>query len=266
MIRAALATTAAMLLTAGCSAAPESVPKSDAAVAAGAHNAAPMVPAGPRLRVVLMSSLPLVHGDGVDMHAMIAGKTDPHPLHEQLNAAHDLIVADSLDAAALAGADLVILVQPPALPPETLVAIDDYVRGGGKLLLFADPVLEWHSGKGLGDPLGPLRSSLMSPLLKHWGLELVDPDLEMVRLRPSGAMLVHPGRFAVLPGKTGDGGCAVEMDGHVARCRPGKGRAVLVADADLIDPAMINDSAESADANSRFVATLISDLAAKDTS
>lgn len=264
MIRAALATTAAMLLAAGCSAAPAS----DHAVAANADAAdqAPLVPTGPRLRVVLMSSLPLVHGAGVDINAMIAGRTDPHPLHEELNAAHDLVVADALDATALEGVDLLILVQPRALPPEALVAIDDYVRGGGRLLLFADPVLEWHGAGGLGDPLGPLRSSLISPLLGHWGLELFDPDLERVRLAPSGTVLVHPGRFAVLPGKTGDGACTLESDGHVARCQPGNGRALLVADADLIDPAMISNSAESADANRRFIATLISDLMAKDTS
>lgn len=261
MIRTALATTAAMLLTAGCSAAPSA----DSAIAADPVSLARMVPTGPRLRVVLMSSLPLVHGDGVDMNAMIAGRTDPHPLHEELNAAHDLVVADVLDRATLADADLLILVQPRALPPEALVAIDGYVRGGGRLLLFADPVLDWHGAGGLGDPLGPLRSSLISPLLGHWGLELLDPDLEIVRLQPSGTVLVHPGRFAVLPGKIGDA-CRIESDGHIARCQPGSGRALIVADADLIDPAMISISAESANANRRFIATLISDLTAKDTS
>ncbi|GGB50567.1 Gldg family protein [Blastomonas aquatica] len=213
-----------------------------------------------------MSSLPLVHGDGVDLTAMIAGKSNPHPLHEDLKAAHDLVVADALDGDVLDGADLAVLVQPRALPPQDLVALDDYVRGGGRLLLFADPVLEWAGGRGLGDPQGPLRSSLMSPLLRHWGIELLDPELGSVRLKPSGALLVHPGRFAPLSGKIGDGNCEIENQGHVARCRRGRGRAVLVADADLMDPALINESAESAPANRRFVATLIADLISKDTS
>ncbi len=218
------------------------------------------------MRVVLMSSLPLVHGDGADMAAMIAGKTNPHPLHRELSAAHDLVVADWLDTGTLAGADLVILVQPHALPPEALVALDDHVRAGGRLLLFADPVLEWPSGKGLGDPLGPLRASLASPLLRHWGLEMLDPGIESVRLQPSGTVLVQPGRFAALPGKIGDAHCAVEAAGYMARCRPGRGRAVLVADADLLAPEMIRQSAESGAANRRFTAELIGELLRKDTS
>lgn len=248
----------AMLLTVGCSA----VPASEVVT----EEPASLVPSGPRLRVVLMSSLPLVHGDGIDLTAMIAGKSNPHPLHEDLKAAHDLVVADALDGDGLDGVDMVILVQPRALPPQDLVALDDYVRSGGRLLLFADPVLEWAGGRGLGDPQGPLRSSLISPLLKHWGIELLDPELGSVRLQPSGAWLVHPGQFALLSGKIGDANCEIENQGHVARCRPGRGRAVLVADADLIDPAMISNSAESAPANRRLVASLIAELMTKDTS
>lgn len=261
MIRGALVAMAAMLLATGCSGSPAS----DAAMPADQASVPPLVPAGPRLRVVLMSSLPLVHGEGADMKAMIAGKTDPHPLHDELKAAHDLVVADAIDDEGLAGADLLILAQPPALPPQALVAIDRFVRAGGRLLLFADPALEWPGGKGLGDPLGPLRSSLISPLLGHWGLELLDPAEALVRLK-SGAVLVHPGKFAAISGKTGDADCAVEPGGYVARCRPGSGRALLVADADLIDTAMISNSAESSHANRSLVAALISELSGKETS
>lgn len=262
MICRALAAAVALVLATGCSV----VPAADAVGAQETARDASLVPPGPRLRVVLMSSLPLVHGDGVDMAAMIAGKSNPHPLHQQLKAAHDLVVADALDDQVLAGADLAILLQPRALPPEALVAVDDYVRGGGRLLLFADPVLEWPGGNGLGDPLGPLRASLISPLLRHWGLELLDPELGTVRLQPSGTVLVRPGQFSALLGKTGDAVCAIRQSGHIAHCRVGKGKAVLVADADVLDPAMISDAAMSGPANRRFVATLISGLAFKDTS
>lgn len=218
------------------------------------------------MRVVLMSSLPLVHGDGVDMAAILAGQSKPHPLHEELNAAHDLVVADAIDEDVLTDADLAILVQPRALPPEALVALDDYVRRGGRLLLFTDPMLEWHGGRGIGDPLGPQRTGLLSPLLGHWGLVLVDPELELVRLKPSGAVLVHPGFFTPAQGNTGDGACRIEAEGHVAQCRPGQGRATLVGDADLLDPAMIRESGDSVHANRRFVSALIGDLMRKDTS
>lgn len=213
-----------------------------------------------------MSSLALVHGHGVDMTAMIAGRSTPHPLYQALKRAHTLIVADALDHDVLAGADLAILIQPHALPPSALVALDAYVREGGHLLLFADPALAWPRGAGLAGAQGPLRSSLISPLLQHWGIALVDPEREWVRLRPSGALLIHPGQFAALVGKTGDAVCTVDQDGHVARCQPGRGRAVLVADADLIDPALIRDSVDSAAANRRFVAELIRELTQPDTS
>jgi ABC-type uncharacterized transport system involved in gliding motility auxiliary subunit len=262
VIRRPLAACIALMLAAGCSAAPSA----DADSPPAAQPATPFVPAMPRMRVVLMSSLPLVYGDGVDMAAMLAGQSDPHPLHEDLDAAHDLVVADALDDDVLSKVDLAILVQPRVLPPEALVALDDYVRRGGRLLLFTDPMLEWHGSKGLGDPLGPQRSGLLSPLLGHWGLALVDPDIGRVRLQPSGAMLVHPGVFTAVPGKTGDAACRIDSAGHVARCRPGRGRATLVADADLLDPSIIKESAESGQANRSFVSNLIRDLMRKDTS
>lgn len=262
MIGRPLAACLAVALATGCSAAPSA----DADTTRQSGPAAPLVPDLPRMRVVLMSSLPLVHGDGVDMTAMLQGQSQPHPLHEGLISAHDLIIADALDEGVLSDADLAILVQPRALPPQALVALDDYVRRGGRLLLFTDPMLDWHGGKGLGDPLGPQRTGLLSPLLGHWGLALVDPERESVRLRPSGAMLVHPGVFMPQPGKIGDAACRIEPEGYVAHCRPGRGRATLVADADLLDPRMIMESAESGRANRRFVSALIGDLMRKDTS
>ncbi|MDM7955060.1 hypothetical protein [Blastomonas sp.] len=262
MISRTLAACLAVALATGCSAAPSA----EADSPQPAPEAAPLVPDMPRMRVVLMSSLPLVHGDGVDMTAMLAGQSNPHPLHEELNAAHDLVVADALADETLAGADLVILVQPRMLPPEALVALDGYVRRGGRLLLFTDPVLDWPGGKGLGDPLGPQRTGLLSPLLAHWGLVLVDPVIESVRLQPSGALLAHPGVFTPAPGKIGDVACRIEREGHVAHCQPGEGRAILVGDADVLDPALISQSADSGRANRRFVSVLISDLMRKDTS
>lgn len=261
VVAAGAFTLALGMLAAGCSPSPAA----DGVAAERGAQAVPLVPPGPRLRVVLMSSLPLAHGDGVDMQAVIAGRASPHPLYAALHAAHELVAADMLDDATLAGVQLVILVQPRALPPEALVALDNHVRAGGRLLLFADPALEWRGGFGLGDPMGPLRTSLMSPLLRHWGLELVDPGRESVRLAESGIVLTTPGQFEPLSGISGDDLCRVEKGGHVARCAVGVGHAILVADADLLDPASLGESAASAGANRRFIAQLIGDLTRRDT-
>ncbi|MAF61096.1 MULTISPECIES: hypothetical protein [unclassified Blastomonas] len=224
----------------------------------------PIVPSLPRQKIALMSSLPLVYGAGVDMADVIAGKADPHPLHAALAAAHDLVVPDALDAAALKDVRLAILVQPRALGPDELVALDDYVRAGGRLLLFADPQLDWPHGVGLADPRGPQRTSLISPLLRHWGLELQNPGIESVRLGESGVLLVHPGQFGVLLGKSGDGSCHPAFHASVVRCSIGKGRAVIVADADLLDPQILANRAVSGAANRTFIRDLLLELMQED--
>lgn len=220
----------------------------------------PIIPDMPRQRIALMSSLPLVYGAGVDMAGVIAGKADPHPLHSALAAAHDLVIPDALDARSLEAVRLAILVQPRALGPQEFVALDTFVRDGGRLLLFVDPKLEWPHGSGLVDPQGPLRTSLMSPLLKHWGIELMNPGVESRRGGKSGALLVHPGQFGVLPGNSGDARCRVDPEALVARCRVGDGRAILVADADLLDPEILGKSDESGRATRQFVHDLLGEL------
>lgn len=266
MIRHAAAVAAMALLAAAC--APASTAERDRRddAVAPAVPSTPIIPNLPRQRIVLMSSLPLVYGAGVDMAGMIAGKARPHPLYSALEQGHDLVVADVIDAKAMSGARLIILVQPRALMPQELVVLDAFVRGGGRMLLFADPRLEWPTGMGLGDPTGPLRSSLVSPLLAHWGLELADPGIDQVRIGKMGAVLIHPGQFGARPGKSGDASCRIAAGGFVARCAVGKGRAVLVADADLLDPDLIRNSGESARANRQWLHDLVRELDREDTS
>lgn len=266
MTRLASAAAAVALLAAACAPASTAERGAQDDVAAVTVSSTPIFPNLPRQRIVLMSSLPLVYGAGVDMAGVIEGKAQPHPLYSMMAADHDLVVADVLDAQTLSGARLMILVQPRALMPPELVALDGFVRGGGRLLLFVDPQLEWPRGTGLGDPRGPVRSALISPLLKHWGLELTDPGVESVRSGDLRAVLVHPGQFGELPGKIGDATCRIAAARHVARCTVGRGRALLVADADLLDPALINDSGESGHANRQSVHDLIAELAGKYTS
>jgi ABC-type uncharacterized transport system involved in gliding motility auxiliary subunit len=73
-------------------------------------------------------------------------------------------------------ARLLLMAHPLAQPAEALVALDAWVRGGGRLLLLADPMLEWPSERPLGDPLRPPPMFADTGLLKHWGLRLDAPD------------------------------------------------------------------------------------------
>ena len=61
---------------------------------------------------------------------------------------------DQIDAAI----DLLLLVQPRGLDQRLLFAIDQYVLGGGSLLIFTDPLTVTDPQQGAADtqPLGPL--------------------------------------------------------------------------------------------------------------
>jgi hypothetical protein len=134
------------------------------------------------------------------------------------------------DEASLRGARLLLAAHPYAQPAETLVELDAWVRGGGRLLLLADPMLEWHSERPLGDRLRPAPGFADTGLLAHWGLRLDAPDARgPVERNLDGRriLLASPGHLA--------GRCPTEADGLIARCVIGKGRATIIADADFLD-------------------------------
>lgn len=131
-----------------------------------------------------------------------------------------------------AGANL-LAAQPRALPAEELVALDAWVRGGGKMLLLADPMLEWPSKRAFGDRLRPPLAYPDTGLLAHWGLRLDAPEVRgLVSRIYDGFELtyVSPGKMT----KVG-GSCDLSADGILATCRLGKGSATIAADADLLD-------------------------------
>jgi hypothetical protein len=122
------------------------------------------------------------------------------------------------------------MAHPLAQPAEDLVALDDWVRRGGRVLLLADPMLEWPSARPLGDPLRPPAMFMDTGLLAHWGLRLDAPGERGPQPRKLGGRNV----LTYSPGSL-EGNCAISPDRLVARCRIGQGRVTIVADADLID-------------------------------
>ncbi|HET9356317.1 MAG TPA: DUF4350 domain-containing protein [Sphingomicrobium sp.] len=120
-----------------------------------------------------------------------------------------------------------LMIQPVALPAEELVSLDRWVRGGGRLLLLADPRLEWPSERPLGDPLRPPPMYADTGLLGHWGLRLDSPE----RAGPvtiEGVTYGSPGTLVA------NGPQCVVRNKVAARCKVGGGQAVVVADADWI--------------------------------
>ena len=128
---------------------------------------------------------------------------------------------------------LLLAAQPRALPAEELVKLDQWVRRGGRLLLLADPLLEWPSERPLGDPRRAPVAFPDTGLLKHWGLRLDAPD----ERGPKQATLGGQAVLTASPGsliRTG-GTCELLDRGLAARCRIGKGRATVIADADFLN-------------------------------
>jgi hypothetical protein len=131
---------------------------------------------------------------------------------------------------------MLVLAQPHPLMPEENVALDAWVRAGGRLLLFVDPMLTVSSDFALGDPRGPQRVAMLSPILRHWGLELqFDPEQpqgeRMIDYRGATLPINLSGRFAA----SRDARCSLHSADVIAECRIGQGQLVAVADAAVFD-------------------------------
>ena len=189
-------------------------------------------PVAERPALLLASALPLVWGE--------LGPFDPESrpaaAFVALDREFDVRPVDVLDAESLAGFRLMLLAQPRALAPTELVAVDAWVRRGGRLLVLADPDLAWPSRVPLGDVRRPPSASLLAPLLDHWGLRLEPAPARGavdVRLRDGEEtrrlVLDRPGRF-----HASSQACRTGGREFLAFCTIGAGKAVLIADADLL--------------------------------
>lgn len=181
-------------------------------------------PPAERPALLLLTSLPLVFGEEFSL------QDDGSPALHALQSRYRVIPISIAGDADLKKGRLLLMAHPPAQPAEDLVALDEWVRRGGRVLLLADPMLEWPSKRPLGDPLRPPPMFMDTGLLGHWGLRLDAPDERGPKIQKLGGydvLTASPGAFF--------GTCAVSADRLVARCRVGKGRATVVADADLLD-------------------------------
>ena len=227
-----------------------------ASLAAGACRAAPE-PERPEERPALglMTTLPLLWAEAADVGELLAADGAAGWVREEIERSHRIEPLDTLEAGALARLDRLVLAQPRALSPAENVALDAWVRGGGRLLLFADPMLTRHSRYPVGDRRRPQDVVLLSPILAHWGLELRfdDSQSEGERLVEVGGAQVPvnlAGSFALGPGTP----CTLTADAVVARCRLGEGSVVIVADAAVLDDPDSSDAAERKAALDRLLA------------
>lgn len=185
----------------------------------------------------LFTTLPILWSESADIGGIVRGEGgQAHWARDALAARGRITALDNL--AGIAGDAPLLMAQPRPLSPQENVALDQWVRSGGRVLLFADPMLTAPSAYALGDRRRAQDVVLISPLLRHWGLRLEFDDGEMFGERQVmvlNAMLPVnlPGRLSSVPGN--DTTCRFAADGLVAACRIGRGRALVVADAALFE-------------------------------
>jgi len=168
------------------------------------------VPPVERPRLALLTSLPLLISEQFGLEPPRSGAV------ARIRQDFEIVPIAMADSASLASESLLLLAHPRAQPAEVLVDLDRWVRGGGRVLLLADPLLRWESSRPLGDRLRPPPDFADSGLLAHWGLRLGVDGAGEGSLRATA------------------GNCIVRDQGLVARCRVGRGRVNVIADADFI--------------------------------
>jgi hypothetical protein len=216
-----------------------------------ALGATSQVEAGEKPELMLMTGLPIIWGEG----GAFDPESRPAALYRALQAEFEVRPLDVLDEESLGKGGLLLLAQPNLLQPVELATLDGWVRGGGRVLALADPTLLWPTELPLGDIRRPPPVSFLGPLLRHWGLRLEErgkPELMIEEIPSSGGprrlAMAAPGRFLVE-----DGACQTGPD-WLARCTIGEGRAVLIADADLVDDRTWTAQGEGGEGRARRLA------------
>lgn len=181
-----------------------------------------------RPRLTLMTALPLVWGEGGTADILL-GRSGRSETLKRLDPLFDIRPIDVISAKAL-GRDIAVIAQPRRLSPLELVAFDKWVRRGGRAMIFADPELLGSSSYPLGDNRRAPPVTLLDPLFKHWGIDLGDSD-RVIRTATYGAVKVaFAGAASWAFGKN-----CIAIIPEAIDCRIGKGRVILVGDADMLD-------------------------------
>ncbi len=118
----------------------------------------------------IISTLPLDTGAG-GMQAALQGQARPFVIYEELSQTYSTKMLDPNFASVPADVDVLMIVNPGPMTPQQLYAIDQFVLGGGRALVFVDPVSEIATaGQGMGGEGGGPSSSDLPSLFRAWGI------------------------------------------------------------------------------------------------
>ena len=202
-----------------------------------------------RLKIGLMTSLPILWGEANGIDEIISQNPVPAAVYSKLQKNHDVQIYNHFDALEKNGLDMFVLAQPRGLTPHEFSALDKWVRAGGKALILADPHLAWPSKFAIGDKRRPLFTTLLSPLFKHWGFELIveaneNIEPQLIDVEGFVVLTAGTGKFVKDQSSPEQTDCLISNNGIVIDCEIGKGRAVVLADADFVDERLWLDETE----------------------
>jgi len=148
-------------------------------------------------RVGVLSSLPVMGAGGAPT---LPPQAQPQPwlLISELEKQYEVVALESQPTAIDEELDAVIVIHPKQVPDRTLFALDQYLLGGGRFLLFTDPMClaEQEVAPRGRNPFG--NASNLNRLTQAWGLRtsadiVADPQLaSRVTLQQGGSVEVLP--------------------------------------------------------------------------
>ncbi len=194
----------------------------------------------PRAATGLFTTLPILWNEERDLAAALRPDQQAHWAKAVIAGGGAIVPLDTLAAPGAAGplaaVTRLVLAQPRPLSPDENVALDAWVRAGGRALVLADPALTEESAFALGDRRRPQAVALLSPILGHWGLDLSFDVAQTFGERTVAADRIAlpvnlAGRLEVRKGAA----CRLSGEAVIAVCAIGRGRATVVADAAVLE-------------------------------
>lgn len=189
--------------------------------------------------VALMTSLPIYWPEGEGFEALASGEVEVPWQRAAIEQCYSLVPIDTLSEDAngvdpLMGVEQLAVIQPRGLSPADNVALDDWVRSGGKLLLVLDPMLTGDYEYALGDPRRPADTALIPPVVQRWGLSISFDQNQagkpsLIDHEEGALVRSMTGEIYVAPDRQSD--CDLAAESMLAQCRVGEGSVVLAADA-----------------------------------
>ncbi len=197
----------------------------------------------------LMTSMPLYWPITSDMSEIINGTAERPWQSAAFSHDHEVLPLDSLapvpalspgmpDRNPIADLERLAVIQPRGLSPQDNVALDKWVRDGGRLLLVLDPQLTGHYAVPLGDPRLPTYAALIPPVVERWGLEVVFDDQQAEQRAVSMPFADEPFELALAGEvrlRSEDIDCELSGERTLAQCKVGEGRVTLLADAAIFE-------------------------------